>query len=225
MISSPTGSYAGYSFAVPSNITRKIIEDLMQYGNVQRGVLGVQGQELNSAVADKIGISNTQGFYVNDVTANSGAEKAGIKAGDIIVKLDNHNVNSFSQLSAYINTKRPDDVVNVTVLRNEEEKIIPVKLSKRELLSYEVNGFEFEDLSTTEKKEIGINSGVKIKSITNDDYAQYADDLTGSVVLAVDGKKVNSSDALVKYLKEKGSNSRSQYELLLSNGQRMRAIF
>ncbi|MEZ4853817.1 Do family serine endopeptidase [Flavobacterium sp.] len=225
MISSPTGSYAGYSFAVPSNITRKIIEDLMQYGNVQRGVLGVQGQELNSAVADKIGISNTQGFYVNDVTPKSGAEKAGIKSGDIIVKLDNHNVNSFSQLSAYINTKRPDDVVNVTVIRNEEEKNIPVKLSKRELLSYEVNGFEFEDLSTAEKKEIGINSGVKIKSITNDDYAQYADDLTGSVVLAVDGKKINSSDALVKYLKEKGSNSRSQYELLLPSGQRMRAIF
>lgn len=225
MISSPTGSYAGYSFAIPSNITRKIIEDLMQFGNVQRGILGVQGQELNSAVADKIGISKTQGFYVNSVTAKSGAEKAGVKEGDIIIKLDNHNINSFAELSAYINTKRPDDVVNVTVLRNENEKVIPVKLSKRELLTYEVNGFEFEDLSTSEKKEIGMNSGVKIKSITNEDYAQYADELTGSIVIAVDGKKVNSSDALIKYIKGKGENSRTQYELLLPNGQRMRAIF
>ena len=68
MISSPTGSYAGYSFAVPSNITRKIIEDLMQFGNVQRGVLGIEGGEMNSNYAKEIGVKETQGFYINKVT-------------------------------------------------------------------------------------------------------------------------------------------------------------
>ena len=75
MISSPTGSYAGYSFAVPSNLKKKIIEDLMQFGNVQRGVLGVEGGELNSNYAKELGIKETQGFYINKVTKNSGAEK------------------------------------------------------------------------------------------------------------------------------------------------------
>ncbi len=225
MISSPTGSYTGYSFAIPSNITRKIIEDLMQFGNVQRGVLGVQGQELNSAVADQIGISKTQGFYVNGVTKDSGAEKAGVKEGDIIIKLDNHNVNGFSDLNQYINTKRPNDVVNVTVLRDGDEKVFPVKLSKRELIVAEANGFEFEDLTTKEKQNFKINSGVRIKSVTNEDYAQYADDLAGSIILSVDGRKATNASALADYLKQKSSNSKSQYELLLKNGSIMRAIF
>lgn len=225
MISSPTGSYAGYSFAIPSNVTRKIIEDLMQFGNVQRGVLGVQGQELNSVVADQIGISKTQGFYVNGVTKDSGAEKAGVKEGDIIIKLDNHNVNGFTDLNQYINTKRPNDVVNVTVLRDGDEKVLPVKLSKRELIVAEANGFEFEDLTTKEKQNFKINSGVRIKSVNNEDYAQYADDLAGSIILSVDGKKATNASALADYLKQKSSNSKSQYELLLKNGSIMRAIF
>ena len=75
MISSPTGSYAGYSFAIPSNITRKIIEDIMEFGNVQRGILGVEGGELNSKASKELGINDTEGFYINKVTKNSGAEK------------------------------------------------------------------------------------------------------------------------------------------------------
>jgi S1-C subfamily serine protease len=89
MISSPTGSYTGYSFAVPSNIARKIIEDIMEYGNVQRGILGVEGGELNSKSSKELGISQTEGFYVNKVTKRSGAEKAGLQKGDVIIKLDN----------------------------------------------------------------------------------------------------------------------------------------
>lgn len=224
MISSPTGSYTGYSFAVPSNITRKIIEDLMQYGNVQRGVLGVQGQELNSAVADHIGISKTQGFYINKVTSKSGAEKAGIKEGDIIIKIDSHQINSFSDLTSYINTKRPNDVVNVTVLRNNNEKTIPVTLTKKELITLEANGFEFEDLTSAEKKEYNLNYGVKIKSVTSEDYAPYADELKGSIILSVDGRKMPDANNLVNYLKTK-NNSKSQYELLMTNGKVMRVIF
>ena len=75
---------------------------------------------------------------------------------------------------SYINTKRPNDVVNVTIIRNEEEKIIPVTLTKKELITYEAKGIEFEDISSTDKKEYGINYGVKIKKITNEDIIDYA---------------------------------------------------
>lgn len=224
MISSPTGSYAGYSFAVPSNITRKIIEDLMQFGNVQRGVLGVEGAELNSAVAEQVGISETQGFYINGITKNSGAEKAGIKEGDVIIKLDNKKVRGFSDLTSYLNTKRPNETINVTVLRNENEKVIPVTLTKKELLTFEANGIEFEEISTSDKKEFGINYGVKIKDVHNKSIADYSDYLKGSIVLSIDNIKAKDIDTVIKHLKQKG-DQRSQYQLLTKNGTIERVIF
>lgn len=224
MISSPTGSYAGYSFAVPSNITRKLVEDLMQFGNVQRGVLGIEGSELNSVVAEKYGLSETQGFYVGNVTKKSGAEAAGIRTGDVITKLDTKKINSFSDLAFYINSKRPEEVVNVTVIRDGNEKIIPVKLTKRELLVYEFNGVEYEDITATEKKEFNIDYGVKIKNVKNPEMIEYAKTLEGSIVLSVDGIKVEDIDKLTRYLKSK-KNPKSQYRIISKDGQLMQAIF
>ncbi|MGV7107874.1 Do family serine endopeptidase [Flavobacterium sp. U410] len=224
MISSPTGSYAGYSFAVPSNITRKIIEDLMQFGNVQRGVLGVEGAELNSATAEHFGVSKTQGFYINKITKKSGAEKAGLKEGDVIIQLDNKKVNGFSDLSSYINTKRPNDVVNVTIVRDEKEKVIPVKLTKKELITYEAKGIEFEDISATEKKEYGIDYGVIIKKINNEDILAYADELEGSIILSVDNVKAKDVETVTKLLNDK-TNQRSRYEILTKTGKVVRIIF
>ncbi|HOD10817.1 MAG TPA: trypsin-like peptidase domain-containing protein, partial [Flavobacterium sp.] len=153
MISSPTGSYTGYSFAVPSNITRKIIEDLMEFGNVQRGILGVEGGELNSKVSKEIGIIDTEGFYVSSVSKNSGAEKAGLQKGDIIKKLDHQKVNSFAELSGYINSKRPDDKVQVTFVRDGKTKVVPVTLVKKELFNTEFKGLELEDIEASDKKK------------------------------------------------------------------------
>ena len=96
-ISSRDGSYIGYSFAVPSNIARKIVNDIMEYGNVQNGILGVVGSALNSQTAEQIGTDMTEGFYVSDVTEDTGAEKAGIKSGDIIKKIDNVEINKFKK--------------------------------------------------------------------------------------------------------------------------------
>ena len=85
-ITSQTGSYVGYSFAVPSNIARKVVEDLMEFGNVQRGILGVEGGELNSATSKELGVKETEGFYIKRVNKNTGAEKSGLIKGDIIKK-------------------------------------------------------------------------------------------------------------------------------------------
>ena len=218
MISSPTGSYAGYSFAVPSNITRKIIEDLMQFGNVQRGVLGIEGGEMNSNYAKEIGVKETQGFYINKVTKNSGAEKAGLQKGDIIVQLDDKKINGFAELTAYINTKRPNDVVQVRIVRDEKEKTIPVKLSKKEMLNYEFNGIEFEDLDAADKKQLRIKEGVKIKAISNPEYAEYADLLNGAVILSVDGQKAKDMETVSSYLAKK-ENQKARYQIITKNGQ------
>ena len=203
MISSPTGSYAGYSFAVPSNLTRKIIEDLMQFGNVQRGVLGVEGRELNSSYSKELGIKETQGFYVNLVTKNSGAEKAGLTKGDIIVQLDDKKITSFSELSGYINTKRPNDVIQVTVLRDGKQRTLPVKLTKKEILNYEFNGIEFEELDTTDKKQFNVKEGIKIKKVNNPEYAEYSNILDGAVILSIDGIIAKDMETISSYLAKK----------------------
>jgi Do/DeqQ family serine protease len=224
MISSQTGSYVGYSFAVPSNLARKIIEDLMEYGNVQRGVLGVEGQELNSAVSKEFGIKQTQGFYVNSVSRNSGAEKAGLKSGDVIVKLDNQTVNSYTDLTSYINTKRPNDVVQVGILRDGDQKAIPVRLTKKELVNVDYNGFEFEDIDATDKKRFQIKEGVKIKEVSNENYIEYAAVLKGSIILRIDGAKITSMDQASRILNSKASNQKFRVEVITQAGERLQML-
>lgn len=224
MISSNTGSYVGYSFAVPSNITRKIIEDIMEFGNVQRGILGIEGYELNGNAARELKLSESQGFYVNKISKNSGAEKAGIQTGDVIIKLDNQTITSFAELSGYVNTKRPNDEIKVKVNRDGKSLIIPVKLTKKELINYEFYGIELEDLTTSDKKQFGIKSGVKIKDITNEKLIPYNEELKGSIILSIDGVKAADVESISRNLGSRTEKQGVRVELLLKNGQVMRII-
>ena len=220
MISSMTGSYVGYSFAVPSNITRKIIEDIMEYGNVQRGILGVEGGELNSAVSKELGINRSSGFYVNGVTKNSGAEKAGLKKGDIIIKLDETSVTSFADLSGVVNSKRPNDVIKVTYVRDGKSWVVPVTLTKNEFSSYSFNGMQLEDISPADAKKFNLNYGVKIKEVEND----YNDFLKGSIILKIDNEKVENVESASEILTKKQENRAMKIELINRNGQLERYI-
>ncbi|MFC6096796.1 trypsin-like peptidase domain-containing protein [Flavobacterium qiangtangense] len=220
MISSMTGSYVGYSFAVPSNITRKIIEDIMEYGNVQRGILGVEGGELNSAVSKELGINRSSGFYVNGVTKNSGAEKAGLKKGDIIIKLDETSVTSFADLSGVVNTKRPNDVIKVTYVRDGKSWVVPVTLTKNEFSSYSFNGMQLEDISPADAKKFNLSYGVKIKEVEND----YNDFLKGSIILKIDNEKVENVESASEILTKKQENRAMKIELINKNGQLERYI-
>ena len=224
MISSPTGSYAGYSFAVPSNITRKIIEDLMEFGNVQRGILGVEGRELNSNFSQEIGINDTEGFYVSSVSKNSGAEKAGLQKGDIIKKLDNQKVNSFAELSGYINSKRPDDKVQVTFVRDGKTKVVPVTLVKKELFNTEFKGLELEDIEASDKKKYRIDYGVKIKDITSDALKPYYDQLKGNIILKVDNVKATDVETISTFLNRKGEDKSVNIQMINRLGQVMQII-
>ncbi|SHM22089.1 S1C family serine protease [Flavobacterium saccharophilum] len=224
MISSMTGSYVGYSFAVPSNIARKIIEDIMEFGNVQRGILGVEGGELNSTASKELGISQTQGFYISKVSKNSGAEKAGLSKGDIIVKLDDQNIATYADLSGYINTKRPNDVVKVTYMKDGQTRTVPVTLSKNEFFSTEFKGIELENIDAADKKKFRIDYGVKIKNITNDNLMQYQNELQGNIILSIDNVKATNVETVSKLLSKKDEGQSVRIEMINRNGEIFRII-
>lgn len=224
MISSPTGSYAGYSFAVPSNITRKIIEDIMEFGNVQRGILGVEITELNGTVSKELGVKQTQGVFVKKVNKNSGAEKAGIIKGDVIVKLDNTSVSTFSELSGYINTKRPNDKVNVTLIRDGNTKTIPVVLVKNDMIKTELKGIEIENLEPQDKKKYRIEYGVKISDVINERLLPYKEELVGSIILNVDNEAATDVETVSRLLNNKDENQGISLRIITKSGQVTRII-
>jgi Do/DeqQ family serine protease len=224
MITSMTGSYVGYSFAVPSNIARKIIEDIMQYGNVQRGILGVEGGELNAKASKEFGVKQTEGFYINNVRKNTGADKSGLKKGDIIVKIDNQSIATYADLSGYINTKRPNDKVAVTIIREGDTKTIPVILSKNELFNTEFKGIELESISAADKKKFRVDYGVKIKSINNENLSQYADELQGNIILSIDNVKIKDIESASKLLNNKDDQQSVRLEMINKNGELIRII-
>lgn len=216
MISSMTGSYVGYSFAVPSNITRKIIEDIMEYGNVQRGIFGVEGYELNSTITKDMKLSTSQGFYVKKVDKNSGAAKAGIQQGDVIIKLDNTNISSFVDISSYVNTKRPNDVVKATFIRNGKAMEVPVTITKNEFVNAELNGIIFENLDASDKQRFRIDYGVKVKDITNQSFMRYYNALKGNILIAINDAKAVDTETVATIFSEKLSNE-SMVELTMIN--------
>ncbi len=224
MISSPTGSYAGYSFAVPSNITRKIIEDIMEFGNVQRGILGVEGSELTGNYSKELGIKDTEGFYINKVNKNSGAEKAGLKKGDIIKKLDNQKISSYAELSGFINTKRPNDKVNVTYERDGQTKVVPVILVKNDIIQTDFKGLELENLSDADKKNFRIDYGVKIKEVSNQRLLPYKDELEGSIILDINGVKASDVETVSRATNNANESQGTSVKLMTKNGQVMRII-
>ena len=224
MISSMTGSYVGYSFAVPSNITRKIIEDIMEYGNVQRGVLGVKGGELNSYASKELGVNETQGFYINDVIKDSGADKAGLKKGDIIVEVDDRPINSFADLNNAIGTKRPNDVVNVGIHRDGELLVLPVKLSKNDINTFKYNGLELEDITSSEKQQYKINYGVKVKEINDESLMPYYNELKDGIILSIGNYKAKDIETVSKILSSKKANERVRVEMITKSGELVRFL-
>jgi membrane-associated protease RseP (regulator of RpoE activity) len=196
----------------------------MEFGNVQRGILGVEGGELNSNSSKELGISQTQGFYISKVTKKSGAEKAGLQKGDIIIKIDSQNINTYADLSGYINTKRPKDIVQVTILREEKNKTIPVILSKNEFFNTEYKGLELENIDASDKKKFKLNYGVKIKSITNENLKPYENELLGNIILSIDNIKAIDIETVAKILNNKEEKRGLRIEMMNPHGEILRLI-
>ena len=205
-ITSQTGSYIGYSFAVPSNIARKVVEDLIEFGNVQTGILGVSILNRNAEEAIEKGINEIEGVYVSEVTENSGAEKAGIESGDIIKRLDNIEITKFSDLSGYLKTKRPNDVVNVEVLRNDELKVIPVKLTKSEIVRVEFMDMTFRNIPKEIKSKIDVDNGVVIVESQNRWLYNKLGIREGYIITAINDKQIKSISDINELKEEYGSD-------------------
>ncbi|WP_111683020.1 trypsin-like peptidase domain-containing protein [Winogradskyella tangerina] len=221
-ISSRDGSYIGYSFAVPSNIARKIVNDIMEYGNVQNGILGVVGGALNSNAAEQLGTDITEGFYVSEVTEDTGAEKAGIQTGDIIKKIDNVEINKFSDLSGYLKTKSPKDVVNVTLIRDGDEKVLPVTLLKNSIAEIPIIG-RVKNASEEELKSFGATYGVKISKFNEDYKSDWLESgiEEGNIVTRINGKKLYSADDVLPALKTQEYRGSLQIEVINKEGEKV----
>lgn len=223
-ITSQTGSYIGYSFAVPSNIARKVVEDIIEFGDVQTGILGVNILNKNSEYAVKNGINEIEGLYVSDIEDNSGADKAGIKNGDIIKKIDNIKISKFSDLSGYLNTKRPKDVVNVIIERNGKEIEVPVTLSKSEIMTVEFLDMQLKNLTKLEKEKYNIENGVLV--VKNENYALYKNlgINQGYIITDINDEKIKSIDDITK-IQQKYGDKISKISVINTKGQKESFIF
>ena len=203
-IQTQTGSYVGYSFAVPSNIAKKVIEDILEYGNVQYGFLGVTGTSLNSFRAKELDVEDTEGFFINGIDKESGANSAGIKIGDIIKDIDGIKISKFSDLKGYLNTKRPDDIVEVNLKRDNVSKKVRVQLNKNERINFYLIGI-LKNMSSSELIDRDLERGVKISEF-NSDYKSYWEDYgveENDIIKKINGEEINSIADIDKILKSR----------------------
>ncbi|QOW10809.1 PDZ domain-containing protein [Kaistella flava (ex Peng et al. 2021)] len=227
-ISSKTGYYEGYGFAVPSNLARKVVEDIKQFGLVQRGFLGVVPLDLSDerSVAaynqqKKTNLKTGDGVYLIEVADKGGAEDAGLRTGDIITKVDNTAVSSYYDLSFAVGSKRPGDKVAVTYLRNGKLNTINVTLkdqqgktslrSKADLSVTEKIGSEFEPLSEKFKTDYGLTSGVVARNVQDGSEMSKIGVVDNYIVIEVNGKPVNSQKDIEKILQSYNGNVQIKY--------------
>lgn len=212
-IASTTGSFAGYSFAVPTEIVRKVVTDLKEHGIVQRGLLGVQIRDVTAELAKELDLSVVRGIYVAGVTERSGAIEAGLEKGDVIIEVDGVEVNTSAQLQERIARKRPGDKVEVVYLRNGKERNTKVELKNRlgttelvtneagKLMKIETLGIEIQSISPEDATKIG-TTGVKIATIGKGKFkdAQVPE---GFIITHIDKEKVESSADVIRLLEGK----------------------
>lgn len=222
--SARTGTFVGYSFAVPSNIAKKVVEDLIEFGNVQKGILGVKGVELNSEVAEKMKVTQTEGFYVDSVEEGSGADKAGVKKGDIIKEIDNVHIKTYSDLTGYINTKRPNDKVNISILRDGKTQNLNVTLQKSTTFRINSIGLEVKELTKEDKKIFKTESGVKITTAA-EFYKLHGFEMVGKVLKSINNEEVKDVDTLKKIVTKIDTNSRNSMVVINKNGEKERFFF
>lgn len=219
-ITSQTGSYIGYSFAVPSNIARKVVQDLLEYGDVIKGVLGVSS--IPPEYADKYGVDQVDGVFVAQVEEDSGAEDAGMKEGDVIKQIDGIRIRKFADLTGYIASKSPGDMVEVRLERDGDPMLVSVEVRERQTLQVPVLGFTVKNLSEKDREEYNTDQGVKIVGVP-ENSRKYG--LVGKVILAVDGQQVRDIKDARKYFSSITRYGQTSITLLDESGERERVIF
>ena len=207
-ILSRTGSYAGYGFAVPVDIASKVVNDLIQYGEVQKAFFGADFHDLDSEIAEKLNIKNLDGVIVTKVQREGAAEKAGLEQGDIIIAAGEEPINATTRLEELIAYRYPGDAFTVTLKRGEKElkKTLTLtniegttSLIKRDVYMAEDLGVEFEVVPKVERELLGIRSGIRVAKIYRGDFAQL-DIPEGFIITHINGTMIENPAELSKIL-------------------------
>ena len=188
-ITSISGGFVGYSFAVPSNVARKVFEDIIEFGDVQKGLLGVMGQALNSEMAKRFEVTETEGFYITALEKGLGADVAGLKANDIIKSVDEISINKFADLSGYLASKRPGEDVNIVYNRNGKESKVKVRLEKINRASFFL--MEVRELTEDQRKKFKIQQGLFISNMNNRWLYERGID-KGFIILKINDQEVST---------------------------------
>ncbi|PWA05814.1 trypsin-like peptidase domain-containing protein [Flavobacterium psychrotolerans] len=208
-IATPTGVYAGYAFAIPVDIVKKVTNDLMNFGSVHRGVLGIGIRDMNSEIAKEIKIDRANGVYVDSVATNGAAKEAGIKAKDVIISIDNVETSTSSKLQEIIMRKRPGDKVKITLIRNgNEKKELTAILKKQEETAKIIKtkstdllkdlGVELVVINNEDQKKYKIKNGLKITKLYDGKLRQLTKVREGFIIMAVNNRAVTTIKSFVE---------------------------
>lgn len=221
-ITSQTGSYVGYSFAVPSNIAKKVVQDILEYGNVQKGFMGINPAPVDTRDAIERGINNIDGVYVEFIEEESGAQEAGVILGDVIKQVDKIKVHKYPDLSGYLSTKRPGDTIQVIIERDDELLELPVILKERQEITVPEMGLEVRNLTKEDQRVYRTRTGVKITGVP-ERYRGYG--LHDKVIVQIDDTKINNIDDAYTAFGAISKYKKTIITMLGANGQRDRLIF
>lgn len=222
-ITSQTGSFIGYSFAIPSNNAKKIVEDLIEFGSVRKAILGVRVTELNSVTAKQLNIETPQGVYLNSIESGSGADEAGLEVGDVIKSIDGIKIRKFADMTGYLNSKNPGETVDITYLRNGSERTTQVTLDIFKVYRIEDIGVEITEISEAELKKYGVDSGVKINKVLPNSFTKS--DISGLLITKINDKKVNSIKDVKSIIENKGSDDPLLVTFSTPRGQEKTYVF
>ena len=238
-IASPTGYYNGYSYAIPVDIVKKVVNDLVKYGSVQRGFLGamyIDAGMLSDQDKKKENIpSNIDGIYITDLTKDGAAMQAGIQKGDVIRKINDYSINSGSELQEQLSNYKPGDKVNVTIERNGTQRVFQVTL-KNNAGNYAIVkpdemidklGAELQTLDPKKAKDYGIEGGVVVRKINEGAINDQTRMRDGFIITKANGKDIKSVDDLKNIIGNDkqvtitgiypGYNEPFEYPLVLDN--------
>ncbi len=206
-IATPTGSYAGYSFAVPVSLVKKVVDDLIEYGVVQRALLGIEIRNVNDPRLE-VKLDELNGVYVENVTENGAAEEAGIKKGDVVIKINDTDVKNVAELQDMVARHRPGDKINVTFRRDGKTKTVSAKLKNldgeikivRKDDSYKIEGAALRNPSDDELKKYGADGGIVVEDISSGKWKD-AGIKDGFLITSINNRPVKSIDELRSLLR------------------------
>lgn len=213
-IATPTGTFAGYSFAVPVTLVQKVIDDLREFGVVQRALLGINIRDVNAQLAEEEDLGVLEGVYVINVNAGSAADEAGIRNGDVIIAIDDDQVKKTSELQEKVALNRPGDKVKVTLIRSGREKTVFAVLKNTlgttstiaSTNNFSVEGASFEDVANDEKEELNIEGGAKLVNLENGKWKD-AGMKEGFIITSIDKRAINNVEDLSRALARTQSGS------------------